>query len=535
MAFPKVKLSDDSGNTVDVTNNALDVNVAGADFSGDINVHLTAATDDVLIYGYDTSDNQKILTHTDGSIKIKSIADSVSVTNAGTFAVQIDGDALTSLQLIDDTIGTSGFAGPTKAISIGGTRSNGSIKEILVGTDGEVQVDVVSSSSIAVTNAGTFATQVDGDALTALQLIDDAIHADDGDFTLNSSKGIAIMAFQGTQSIDSGDVGVLRCNATGALKVDIASVTTSTGYIPTQGDVTFGAATYAENSTGGRMAGAVRSDSLSTKVNTDNELAPLQVNATGALYVDVADGGQLDTIIDTLETTLTAIETDQAAIETLLGTIDSDTDAIKTAVELIDDAVADEGAALGKGILMQADDGSDRQNLQMTGTGYLKVHLQSTAFSAAASNPFKADKNAYTEADIGVSAKAKRSDVLANLTNVANDDWTSLQVSDTGALYTTHGMTGMVQGIATVGTGAVQLDGGTDGYDIPCKRIDIRASDVNTGNVYVGSADTIASNGSVGGIKLAPGDYYSFDINNLTHIWAEASAADCKLQFIYYT
>ena len=29
MAFPKVKLSDDSGNTVDVTSNALDVNIAG--------------------------------------------------------------------------------------------------------------------------------------------------------------------------------------------------------------------------------------------------------------------------------------------------------------------------------------------------------------------------------------------------------------------------------------------------------------------------------------------------------------------------
>ena len=36
-------------------------------------------------------------------------------------------------------------------------------------------------------------------------------------------------------------------------------------------------------------------------------------------------------------------------------------------------------------------------------------------------------------------------------------------------------------------------------------------------------------------IKLAPNDFYSFDIDNLTDIWAEASAADCKLQFIYYT
>ena len=97
---------------------------------------------------------------------------------------------------------------------------------------------------------------------------------------------------------------------------------------------------------------AVRNDTLAY-LGADGDYVPFQVNADGALYVDVADGGQLDTIIDTLETTLTAIETDQAAIEVLLtaanvdhaanevllGTIDSDTDAIKTAVEKIDDSI----------------------------------------------------------------------------------------------------------------------------------------------------------------------------------------------------
>lgn len=58
----------------------------------------------------------------------------------------------------------------------------------------EVQVDVltmptVTVNSHAVTNAGTFATQVDGAALTALQLIDDTIFADDAAVTLGTSKG----------------------------------------------------------------------------------------------------------------------------------------------------------------------------------------------------------------------------------------------------------------------------------------------------------------------------------------------------------
>lgn len=53
----------------------------------------------------------------------------------------------------------------------------------------EMQVDVVTMPSVAVTNAGTFATQVDGNALTALQLIDDTVFADDAAVTLGTSKG----------------------------------------------------------------------------------------------------------------------------------------------------------------------------------------------------------------------------------------------------------------------------------------------------------------------------------------------------------
>lgn len=50
-------------------------------------------------------------------------------------------------------------------------------------------VSLASVPSHAVTNAGTFATQVDGAALTALQLIDDPVFADDAAYTLGTSKG----------------------------------------------------------------------------------------------------------------------------------------------------------------------------------------------------------------------------------------------------------------------------------------------------------------------------------------------------------
>lgn len=67
--------------------------------------------------------------------------------------------------------------------------------------------------SHAVTNAGTFPVQVDGAALTSLQLLDDAIITDDAAFTPGTSKAIAV-AFQAdessTDSVDEGDAAVAR-------------------------------------------------------------------------------------------------------------------------------------------------------------------------------------------------------------------------------------------------------------------------------------------------------------------------------------
>lgn len=85
-------------------------------------------------------------------------------------------------------------------------------------------VSLITVPPHAVTNAGTFATQVDGAALTSLQLIDDPI-------------------------------------------------------------ATLGTTTYTEASTKGGIIGAVRRDANTTLVDTTNEIAPLQVNATGELKV----------------------------------------------------------------------------------------------------------------------------------------------------------------------------------------------------------------------------------------------------------
>lgn len=74
-------------------------------------------------------------------------------------------------------------------------------------------VAVTKSGTWDITNAGTFAVQVNGDALTSLQLIDDAVYTDDAAFTPGTSKiiGVGFEADESsTDSVDEGDIGAAR-------------------------------------------------------------------------------------------------------------------------------------------------------------------------------------------------------------------------------------------------------------------------------------------------------------------------------------
>ena len=137
---------------------------------------------------------------------------------------------------------------------------------ILVDTSGHLQIDVLTAPSTAVTNAGTFAVQVDGDALTALQLIDNIVQAED--------------AIHG-----SGDSGV--------------------------------------------MALAVRNDTLAALAGTDGDYAPLQVNADGALFVDNSANTQpvSGTVTAELSATDNAVlDTIDAVLDTINAKLVSGTD-----------------------------------------------------------------------------------------------------------------------------------------------------------------------------------------------------------------
>ena len=82
-----------------------------------------------------------------------------------------------------------------------------------LGSNNDVTVTgTVTVGSHAVTNAGTFAVQVDGSALTALQLIDNASFADDAAFTVGSS-GVNVVAASRVRTSRAG-----RCRPDGGCR-----------------------------------------------------------------------------------------------------------------------------------------------------------------------------------------------------------------------------------------------------------------------------------------------------------------------------
>jgi hypothetical protein len=175
------------------------------------------------------ADNGSTLSVDDG-------AGSLTVDNAGTFAVQVDGTALTRLTdietntdsnavvgngaaataqrvtLANDSTGIIATVGAVTAITNALPAGTNAIGKLAANSGVDIG-DVDVTSLPAITGTGTFAVQESGAALTALQLIDDAVFADDAAFTPATSKvgAVGMLADEtATDSVDEGDIGIPR-------------------------------------------------------------------------------------------------------------------------------------------------------------------------------------------------------------------------------------------------------------------------------------------------------------------------------------
>ena len=229
---------------------------------------------------------------------------------------------------------------------------------------------------------------------------------DDAAFTVGTDSGTPVMGVASSDTVDSGDVGVLAMDTSRRLLVSIEADNAGIGG-GTQYDV--------DDAAGGTDTGtvglAVRDDSLTTLTPADGDYVPLRVNSTGALHVTGGGGGTEYVEDDAAAANPTGsanilVRTDSPSGRTsadgdnvaqcgtdkgealvkdtdaaaLLTTIDSDTGNILTNLGNIYNGFQVEGGSVATtGLLIQGDDGTNRKNINVDATtGDVQVDVTNT-------------------------------------------------------------------------------------------------------------------------------------------------------------
>ena len=385
---------------------------------------------------------------------------------------------------------------------------------------------------------------------------------DIGDVDMFLDGGTAIVGGNGAAT--SGTLRVtIASDTTGVLSVDdngsTLSIDDGGGTITVDGSVTLINSsikiqgTAAENAAinGNPVPVGGRYDS-SARTLDDGDVGAVALNASGHLLMDVVDGGQLDTIIDTLETTLTAIETDQAAIEVLLTGIDSDTDAIKTAVQILDDwddsnyanvnlNLAGSDAPTGGG----AESGALRVTIANDSTGVVSIDDGGNVITvdgtvdlgSTATTHLSEIEGAVETIEGAVDSGQMQVDVVASLpagtNNIGDVDVASTVQSspfDTFVSYPDF----------EAATSATAISDGTNGVNATitdAKEIIIQTDDANTEYIMVGSGSGTALAGNVGsrkGIKMNGGETLILAYSTFADIFIDASTSGQYINVAYF-
>lgn len=221
-----------------------------------------------------------------GTVAVTDNAGSLTVDNAGTFAVQASLSAAipAGTNNIGDvdvlTVPADPFGANADAASATGSIS---AKLRFIASTGIPITGTVTVASHAVTNAGTFVTQENGAALTALQLIDNLVLAEDAAHA-SGDPGVMMLAVRNDAGTalagTTGDYIPLSTDSSGALRVVGSSGTTQ----------------YTEDgaSAGGEslcLMGAVRRDTAASSSGTDGDYSTLNTDANGNLRVALSAGG----------------------------------------------------------------------------------------------------------------------------------------------------------------------------------------------------------------------------------------------------
>ena len=357
----------------------------------------------------------------------------------------------------------------------------------------EVQVDgltmpTVTVNSHAVTNAGTFATQVTGDALTSLQLTDNLVLAEDAAHG-SGDPGVLPLAVRRdantTLTATDGDYAPLQLNADGSLKVAITagagsggtSIADDAAFTPASTSITPVGGTYisAKDAVNDGDAGAfamTQYRAMHTHLVDANGDA-VSVGG-GTQYAE--DAANADGHVGT-----TAMAVRKATPANLSGT-DGDYEPLQvSAGRLWVDASGKTLTVDGSGVTqpisgtVTANAGSGTMAVSNAGT----FAVQATV-AAAATNIAKAEDAASADADVGVPFLAVRKATPAN-TSGTDGDYEAAQIS-AGRIWTSS----TIDAALPAGTNAIGKLAANSGVDIGDVDVtSISAGDNNIGNVDV--------------------------------------------------
>lgn len=416
----------------------------------------------VLVLGTDGSNYQILKVNSDGELAVNIETSDIEIgaveikDHDGTDRVAVN--ASNELQVRDDDAIT--LLGTIDADTSNMATSLGNLDNAVDGNYLNVNANIAGTDFVG--GAGAVAAGVqrttlasDDPAVVALQIIDDwdSVHdsaiSSDGAVVMAEAKDHDFAALPNTVS-NEGDAVRIAATLSGVQYVmPVSEDGGNYATVIVRPEATFGTSTYTEASTTGFPIGAVRNDTLAALVDTDNEIAPLQVNASGALYtaidgtVTVDLGGNNDVTMATLPDTaagdLAAMVTDLAAIEALAITIDSDTNDIKTAVEIIDDIVQTEDAAHStgdKGVMALGVENEDQAALSGGDKDYTPIAV------SAEGNVLTEGTIAHSGADAGFPHKigGRAQDIIgAEPEEVSDNDRVDALFDQNGRLGVTAG------------------------------------------------------------------------------------------------
>jgi hypothetical protein len=455
----KTQVVDGSGNVIGATSNALDVNIKSGASSGAVaqgsttsgqTGSLTQAAVTTAAPSYTTGQTSPLSLTTGGALRVDPGTVTVAshaVTNAGTFATQSAQSGTWTVQ--------PGNTANTTAWKVDGS----AVTQPVSDAGGSLTVD----GTVAVTGVATAANQ--STEITSLATIAGAVKNEDAAHT-STDPGIMPLAVRRdantTLADATGDYAPLQVDASGSLKVaitagagsggtsiadDAAFTNASTSVTPvagvynsTLGTVADGAASAlaitpkgslmvnlrdasgTEVSVGGgtqydddavyagdgakvTMAGVVRRDANTTLAGADGDVAPLQVNAAGALKVDAS--GAAVPITDnsgslTVDYATTGSGTATGALRVELPTNGTGVIATVGAVTAITNALPAGTNAIGK---LAANNGVDIGDVDVASVaGTVTVGGTAAADAAASGNPVYVAGRASAAAPSDVSA-----------------------------------------------------------------------------------------------------------------------------------